>query len=71
MATKRTTLLLDTELVAKAAEVLGTSKPTDTVRASLGQTVRQARLQNLVSWELPDTAYEELKQQREHRRGGS
>jgi len=64
-------MLLDSKLVAEAAEVLGTSKPTDTVRASLSQTVRQARLQNLVSWELPDTAYEELERQRESRRGES
>ena len=64
-------MLLDSKLVAEAAEVLGTSKPTDTVRASLSQTVRQARLQNLVSWELPGTAYEELERQRESRRGES
>jgi len=66
--TKRTTLLLDTRLMAEAAAALGTTKPTDTVRASLQQAVRRAHMRNLIAWELPDSAGELLEEQRGHRR---
>jgi len=68
VTTKRTTMLLDTELVERAAKALGTTRPTDTVRASLKQSVRRAHVANLVSWELPDDAADEFEQQREPRR---
>ncbi len=64
MPTKRTSLLLDPDLVARAAETLGTERTTDTVRASLEQTVRRAHVRNLLAWELPDTADETLAEQR-------
>jgi Arc/MetJ family transcription regulator len=67
VATKRTTMLLDTELMDEAAEILGTEKATDTVRASLMQTVRREHLRNLAAWEMPDTAEAELARQREWR----
>jgi len=68
MTTKRTTMLLDTELVERAAEALGTTRPTDTVRASLKQSVRRAHVANLVRWELAEDAAEDLEQQRATRR---
>jgi Arc/MetJ family transcription regulator len=61
-------MLLDTELVERAAEALGTTRPTDTVRASLEQSVRRAHVANLVGWELPDDAAADLERQREARR---
>ena len=68
MPIKRTTLLLDTDLMEQAAKALGTSKPTETVRASLRQAARRGHLRNLVAWELPDSASEELARQRAPRR---
>ncbi len=68
MPTKRTTVLLDTDLMASAAATLGTERATDTVRASLEQTVRQAHVRRLLAWELPETADEELAEQRAPRR---
>lgn len=65
---KRTTLLLDTDLMAKAAAVLGTTRPTETVRASLEQAVRRAHIRRLTEWVLPDSAVEVLEEQRAHRR---
>lgn len=70
MPTKRTTLMLDTDLVAEAAGVLGTERATDTVRAALQQAVRRAHMRNLVAWELPETADRELAEQRTERRHG-
>lgn len=68
VSVKRTTLLLDTDLMAEAAAVLGTTRPTDTVRASLQQAVRRAHLRRLTEWVLPDTALEVLEEQRARRR---
>jgi Arc/MetJ family transcription regulator len=70
MPTKRTSLLLDPDLVAAAADVLGTRRTTDTVRAALEQAVRRAHLDRLVAWELPDSATAELERRRAPRRAG-
>ncbi len=67
MNVKRTSLLLDRDLVGRAAAVLGTEKTTDTVRASLERTVREAHVANLIAWELPDSAHETLARQRRER----
>lgn len=68
MPTKRTSLLLDTDLMIEAAAVLGTERPTDTVRAALAQAVRRAHLASLAAWELPDGADARLAEQRAPRR---
>lgn len=68
MPTKRTTLLLDPELIAEASQILGTKGTTDTVRASLEETVRRARVRNLVAWELGDASADELDRRRSPRR---
>lgn len=70
MAMKRTTVLLDTELLADAAAILGTERATDTVRASLEKTVRLHHLRNLAAWDLPESADEELAVQRSPRGSG-
>ncbi len=51
---RRTTLNLDSELVARAGEVLGTRRTTDTVRRALEEAVRHDRLRRLTEWEFVD-----------------
>lgn len=51
---RRTTLNLDPELVARAGEVLGTRRTTDTVRRALEEAVRHDRLRRLTEWEFVD-----------------
>ncbi len=67
MPTHRTSLLLDPELVARAAEILGTTSKTDTVRAALERAVRKEHVQSLIDWRLPDSAPDELAAQRRTR----
>lgn len=67
MPMKRTSVLLDPDLMQQAATVLGTVRATDTIRAALERTVREAHLRNLVEWELPDSAAEELDARRRAR----
>jgi Arc/MetJ family transcription regulator len=67
MALQRTSLILDTELVQRAASVLGTSTKTDTVRVALERAVREDSLRRLVGWELPDSAAQMLREQRRPR----
>ncbi|MFN8161733.1 MAG: hypothetical protein U0R52_11905 [Solirubrobacterales bacterium] len=50
---ERASLILDTELLARAEQVLGTRGPTATVRQSLRETIRSRRLRSLTEWELP------------------
>jgi len=67
MPLRRTSLILDEELVDQAAEVLGTTSKTDTVRSALEGAVRRAHVKNLIAWELPDAAMDELDAQRRPR----
>jgi hypothetical protein len=64
---KRTSLILDPSLMEAAAKVLGTRGPTATVRKSLEGVVRQAHLDRLAEWELPEDFPEQLKRMREPR----
>ena len=61
---KRTSMLIDPDLVADAARELGTEGTTATVRAALERTVRQAKLQRLAEWEFPDEAVGQLAEMR-------
>ena len=61
---KRTSMLIDPDLVFDAARELGTEGTTATVRAALEQTVRQAKLKRLSEWEFPDDAVEQLAEMR-------
>lgn len=60
MATKRTTVILDTDLMRDAGVVLGTTKATDTIRAALERAVYEKHVRDLVAWELPDSAADDL-----------
>jgi len=51
---RRTTLNLDPELIARAGEVLGTQRTTDTVRRALEEAVRRDQLRRLTEWEFVD-----------------
>ena len=53
-------MLLDTELIDQAARVLGTSGNTATVREALARAIRDARLEDLAAWELPEDFPEQL-----------
>lgn len=67
MALRRTSLILDTDLLARAALVLGTVSKTDTVRAALERAVREDSIKRLAAWELPDSAATLLREQRRPR----
>ena len=59
---KRTSLNLDTGLVAAARDALGTSGTTDTVHAALREIVRKRRIEWLLQhdFSLTDEEHEEL-----------
>jgi Arc/MetJ family transcription regulator len=57
---RRTTINLDTELVAEAREVLKTRNTTDTVHDALRDVVRRKRLESLAEWDLGGKTLEDL-----------
>jgi Arc/MetJ family transcription regulator len=57
---KRTTVNLDTELVAEARNVLETKNTTDTIHAALREVVRRKRLERLAEWDLGGKTLEDL-----------
>ena len=61
-------MLLDTDLLERAARELGTERASDTVREALGRVARREHLRNLLDWELPDDADQALAEQRSPRR---
>ena len=64
---RRTTINLDSELVADAREVLKTRNTTDTVHDALRDVVRRDRLQRLTEWELEGLTLEGIKEMRRSR----
>jgi Arc/MetJ family transcription regulator len=64
---RRMSIRLDTDLIADAAQSLGTSGTTATVGEALRRVVRQAKLEELAAWELPADAAELLAEQRKPR----
>jgi Arc/MetJ family transcription regulator len=64
---RRTTINLDSELVAEAREVLKTKNTTDTVHDALRDVVRRERLQRLTEWELEGLTLEGIKEMRRSR----
>jgi len=64
---KRTSLIIDPLLLEEAAEMLGTTGPTATVREALERIVRQEHLKRLAQWEFPEDALERLEQMRRPR----
>lgn len=65
---KRTSLIVEPDLLAEAEQLLDTKGPTATVREALGRVVRQERLDHLARWEFPEDALERLKRMREPRK---
>jgi Arc/MetJ family transcription regulator len=64
---RRTTINLDSELVADAREVLKTRNTTDTVHDALRDVVRRERLRRLGEWDLGGMTLEDLKEMRRSR----
>jgi Arc/MetJ family transcription regulator len=60
---------LDKELVAEAADVLGTEGATETVHAAMTEVVRSARRRRLAARELPDLTPAALGEMRRSRTG--
>jgi hypothetical protein len=64
---KRTSLILEPDLLKEAAKILGTRGPTATVRKSLEETVRREKLRRLAEIEFPEDALERLWEMRRPR----
>ena len=64
---KRTSLIVDPDLLREAELAAGTKGLTATVRESLQRVVRQAHLDSLARWELPDDFPEQLEKMRQPR----
>ncbi len=64
---RRTTINLDSELVADAREVLKTKNTTDTVHEALRDVIRRDRLRRLGEWDLGGLTLEDLKEMRRPR----
>jgi Arc/MetJ family transcription regulator len=67
MTVRRTTINLDSELVAHAREVLHTRNTTDTVHDALRDVVRRERLKRLGEWDLGGMTLEDLEEMRRSR----
>jgi Arc/MetJ family transcription regulator len=64
---RRTTINLDSELVADAREVLKTKNTTDTVHDALRAVIRRERLKRLGEWDLGGKTLEDLEELRRSR----
>ncbi len=64
---RRTTINLDSELVAQAREVLNTRNTTDTVHDALREVIRREDLRRLGEWDLGGKTLEDLKELRRSR----
>lgn len=65
---KRTSLIIEPDLLTEAEQLLDTKGPTATVREALQRAVRQVHLERLAQWEFPDDFLEQLKRMREPRK---
>lgn len=65
---KRTSLIIEPDLLEEAADVLGTKGTTATVREALARVIRQERLNRLAQLELPEDFMDQLKRMREPRK---
>jgi Arc/MetJ family transcription regulator len=64
---RRTTINLDSKLVAEAREVLKSKNTTDTVHDALRDVIRRERLKRLGEWELEGLTLEGIKEMRRSR----
>ncbi len=60
---KRTTLNIDTDLLAKAGRSLGTAGATETIHAALQEAVNARRVQWLLEYEFPGLTPESLEEE--------
>jgi Arc/MetJ family transcription regulator len=67
MTVRRTTINLDSQLVADARAVLKTRNTTDTVHDALREVVRREDLRRLTEWELEGLTLEGIKEMRRSR----
>lgn len=67
MAMKRTTVIVDTDLLSEAAEALDTKKTSETIRKALSEIVRRKRLESLLEWDLNGMTLEDLREMRKGR----
>lgn len=65
---KRTSLIVDQDLLREAERAAGTKGLTATVRESLQRVVRQGHLDRLAQIEFPEDALEQLARMREPRK---
>ena len=52
LAGMRTNIVLDDELLRRAADVLGTKTKKSTVEAALREVIRQKAMENLLEWRM-------------------
>jgi Arc/MetJ family transcription regulator len=64
---RRTTINLDSDLVAQAREVLKTRNTTDTVHDALRDVIRRERLNRLGEWDLGGKTLEDMMELRRSR----
>lgn len=64
---KRTNMNIDMDLVAKAADILGTKTTTATVHAALDEVVRLQLRRELADYDFPDLTPEALEEMRRGR----
>lgn len=64
---RRTSLIVDPDLLKEAERVAGTRGVTATVRESLQRVVRQEHLDRLAQWKLPEDFPEQLERMRQPR----
>lgn len=63
----RTTINLDRDLVDEAAQLLGTTRMTDTIHAAMGDVVRRRKLEDVTRLRFPDLTLESIKEGRRPR----
>ncbi len=57
---RRTSVILDTELLDEAGSVLGTTRTTEVIRLALMEVVNRDKRRRLVALEMPDLTPESL-----------
>lgn len=62
---------VDTSLVSRAANILGTQGTTETVHAAMEDVVRRARLKRLAARDLPDLTPQTVADMRQPRRSAA
>jgi Arc/MetJ family transcription regulator len=64
---QRASVILDTELLAEAGSVLGTTSATETIRQALAELVAREKRRRLAALEMPDLTPESLEESRRGR----